>query len=134
MSGATANWLERFRRPAGVPAAASEELDSELMPVLAALDEIEEEAKRLRGEAEREAARRLDAASVRAERDLARWQRRAEVERARAETERREAIASEARSIELEGEAEAVRLRERGLERIPALVGSVIACLTEEST
>ena len=125
-------WLERFRRPAAVPAAASEELDSELMPVFAALDEIEEEARRLREEAEREAARRVDAASVQAERALARWQHRAEAERARAEVERREAIASEAQASEAEAETEAERLRARGLERIPALVAEVVACITEE--
>jgi hypothetical protein len=95
-----ASRLERFRRPAAVPEAASEELDAELMPVFAALDEIEAEASRMREDAEHEATRRIDAAAVQAEEILARWQRRAEAERARAEAERREAIATEAHAIE----------------------------------
>ncbi len=125
-------WLERFRRP-GVPAAASEELDAELLPVFARLDEIEEEAAALKLEAEQEATRRLDAASAEAERILARWKRQAEVERVHAETKRREALARDARTIELHAEAEAAALRERGLTRIPALVASVIACVEDRS-
>lgn len=128
-----AAWLERFRRPAAVPEAASEELDAELMPVFAALDEIEAEAARLREEADREAKRRVDAATVQAEEILARWQRRAEVERARAETGRREKIAMHAHAIEVEAEKEAERLRRRGRERIPALVAEVVDCITGES-
>jgi len=127
-----ASWLERFRRPAAVPEAASEELDSELMPVFAALDEIETEATRMREEADHEAARRIDAAAAQAEEILARWRRRAEVERARAEAERRDEIATEAHAIEVEAEIEAERLRRRGHERIPALVDEVIAHITEE--
>lgn len=122
-------WLERFRRPAGVPAGASEELDSELMPVFATLDEIEEEAQMLYSEAQREATRRLEAASREAELVLTRWTRQAEVERVRAETERREAVTSEVHSIEADAAAEAERIRQDGLERIPALVASLIACV-----
>jgi hypothetical protein len=125
-------WLERFRRPAAVPAAASDELDTELMPVFAALDEIETEARHVREEARREADRRLDSASVRVETTLADARRRAEAERARAEIERREALAGEALSIEAGAEAEAAALRERGLERMPEFVAAVVACITEE--
>ena len=125
------NWLDRFRRP-GVPAAASEELDAELLPVFATLDEIEEEAAAIRIEADAEAARRIEAAAVEAERIMARWRREAEAERVRAEADRREAVASEARLIELRAQAEAAELRERGLERIPALVATVLACLQED--
>lgn len=125
------NWLDRFRRP-GVPAAASEELDAELLPVFATLDEIEQEAAAIRIEADAEAARRVEAAALEAERILVRWRREAEAERVRAEADRREAVASEARSIELRAEAEAAELRERGLERMPALVATVLGCLRED--
>ena len=125
------NWLDRFRRP-GVPAAASEELDAELLPVFATLDEIEQEAAAIRIEADAEAARRVEAAALEAERILVRWRREAEAERVRAEADRREAVAGEARSIELRAEAEAAELRERGLERMPALVATVLACLQED--
>ena len=50
-----ASWLERFRRPAAVPEAAGESVAAELMPVFAALDEIEEAAARVRASAEAEA-------------------------------------------------------------------------------
>jgi hypothetical protein len=124
-------WLERFRRP-GVPAAASEELDAELLPVFAELDAIEQEAASIRLEADREAEARVEAAAAEAERVLARWRTKAEAERVRAEAERREQVAGEARSIERRARAEAAELRERGLERIPALVASVLACIGEE--
>ena len=124
-------WLERFRRPAGVPAAASDELDAELMPVFADLERIEEEARALREEAEREAERRVEAAAAEAGRVLAEWRRRAETERARAESERRAALASEARAIEREAEIAAERVRERGLERMPALLAAVVSAVKE---
>lgn len=123
-------WLERFRRP-GVPAAASEELDAELMPVFAELDEIEQEAASIRLEADREAAARVETADAEAAKIFARWQAEAEAERVRAEAERREALAGEARSIERLARAEAARLRERGLERMPALVAAIVACIRE---
>jgi hypothetical protein len=125
-----AAWLERFRRPAAVPEAASEELDAELMPVFAALDEIESEAARLREEADREATRRIDAAGLEAEQIVQRWQRRAEIERVRTEEEQRAAMATQAHAIEVAAESEAERLRRRGRERIPLLVAEVIGCIT----
>jgi hypothetical protein len=127
-----ATWLERFRRPAGVPAAATEEIDVELMPVFAALDLIEEEASAIRAAAAAEASRRVDAAVAEAERALARWRREAEAERAAAEARRRDAITTHARSLEAQGLAEADRVRERGLKRIPELVSVVVTCITRE--
>jgi vacuolar-type H+-ATPase subunit H len=127
-----ASWLERFRRPAGVPAAATEELEAELMPVFAALDAIETDAGAIRAAAAAEASRRVDAAVVEAERLLVDWRRKAEVERANAQAARRGAIASQARSIEAEAEQEAARIRARGRERIPELVADVVACITGE--
>ncbi|HEY7691276.1 MAG TPA: hypothetical protein VH816_02945 [Gaiellaceae bacterium] len=130
-------WLDRFRRPAAapavpaVPAVPTEEPAPELAPVFAVLDEIDQEARALREEAEREAARRLQAASVEIEAVLARWQARAEAERARAEAEQREAAARELRAIEQDAAAEADRLRAQGLERIPVLVEEIVACVEE---
>ena len=81
--------LERFRRAAAVPAAAGDTLEAELMPVFAALDEIDAEAEQIRAAARREAERRLAAARADAERIVERYRRRAaKVERARAEAER----------------------------------------------
>ena len=51
--------LERFRRAAAVPAAAGDTVEAELMPVFAALDEIEAEAAQIRADARAEAERRL---------------------------------------------------------------------------
>ena len=128
------SWLERFRRPAGVPAAATEELDTELMPVFAALEEVEAEAARLREEARREADRRVAAASGEAAQRLADWRRRADAERARARDERRRALSAEARAVEVEARAEADLVLQAGRERIPELVAAVIACVTEEGS
>ncbi|GEM_PF-5020621 len=127
-----AGWLERFRRPAGVPAGAGDELAAELRPVFAALDEVEEEARALRAEAEREVERRLEAGAAEAERLLARWRGRAEAERARAEAEEREAAAHRTLAIERAAQEEAERIRARGGERIPVLVRRILVCITEE--
>jgi hypothetical protein len=127
-------WLERFRRPAAVPAAATDDLGSELMPIFAALQEIEDEARRVHEDAEREAARRVEAASVEAEEILAKSRRRAEAERATAEAARRAVIADETRAIELEAEVEARRIRDVGRQRIPSLVAAVVARITEDTS
>lgn len=131
------DWLDRFRRLAAAPAVPavptipSEEPTPELMPVFAVLDDIEQEARTLREDAEREAARRLQVASVEVDAVLSRWQRRAEAERVHAEAERRETTARELRAIELDAAAEADRLRTRGLERVPGLVEEIVACIRE---
>jgi hypothetical protein len=127
-------WLERFRRPAGVPPAAAEELESELMPIFALLDEIEREAEVLRAEAEREAARRADASLADAEGVLASWRRRAEAERATIEREQHVLATTEARALEAEAVRSAEQVRIRGFERIPQLVGAVMRCLVQEDT
>lgn len=128
------SWLERFRRPAGVPAAATEELDAELLPVFAALEDVEAEAARLREEAAREADRRVAAASAEAARRVADWRRRADAERLRARDERRLQLTAEARSLEAEARAEAERVLRRGRKRIPELVAAVIECVTGETS
>ena len=122
--------LERFRRAAAVPAAAGDTIEAELMPVFAALDEIDAEAEQIRAVARREAERRLAASSVEAERIVERHRRRAEAERARAEAERREEATREAHTIEATAREEAARILSRGRERIPALVAEVVGSLT----
>jgi hypothetical protein len=126
-------WLERFRRPAGVPAAATDELETELIPVFAALEDVEAEAARLRADAEQEADRRVTAASAEAARRLADWRRRAEAERVRARDERRRALEAEAEAVETESQAEADRILREGRERIRELVAAVVAAITEET-
>lgn len=124
--------LERFRRAAAVPAAAGDTVEAELMPIFAALDEIEAEAERIRADARAEAERRLARAAADAERILERRGRRAEAERARAEGERREAAVREAHAIEAAAQEEAARILSRGRERIPSLVAEVVGSLTGE--
>ena len=124
--------LERFRRAAAVPAAAGDTIEAELMPVFAALDEIDAEAEQIRAAAHREAERRLAASTVEAERIVERYRRRAEAERARAEAERREEATREAHTIEAAARDEAARILARGRERIPALVAEVVGSLTGE--
>jgi vacuolar-type H+-ATPase subunit H len=124
-------WLERFRRPAGVPAAATDELETELIPVFAALEDVEAEAAGVRTEAEQDADRRVTAASAEAARRLADWRRRAEAERVRARDERRRALEAEAEAVETESRAEAERLLRDGRERISGLVAVVLAMVKE---
>lgn len=119
--------LERFRRTAGVPARAADDLEAELAPVFAALEEIEVEAKERRDRGAVEAAARLEAARATAERIAAGRRAAAEAERARVAAERREAAEAEARALLAEAEAEATRVRARGQERIAPLVDSVLA-------
>jgi hypothetical protein len=124
--------LERFRRAAAVPAVVGDTLEAELMPVFAALDEIEAEAEHIRVGVRREVERRLAVAAAEAEQIVERHRRRAEAERARAEVERREAATREVHAIEAAAQEEAVRILSRGRERIPALVAEVVGSLTGE--
>jgi len=121
--------LERFRRAAAVPAAAGDTIESELLPVFAALDAIELEAAEIRAAAAADAERRLAVAAADAERVLARAHRRAEAERARAEAERRAAATREAHAIEAAAREDAARILDAGRERIPALAAEVIASI-----
>lgn len=126
-----ASLLERFRRTAGVPEAVGEDPANELIPVFAALDEIEREADRLRQRARERAERTLSLADAEAEQIRARWRRRADAERIRSETERRRAALEEAHSTEEAAQAAAARLRERGLARVPTAVERVMADILE---
>ena len=125
--------LDRFRRSAAVPAvpaAVDEGLQAELAPVFAALEKVEDEARRLLEDTADEVERSLAAGAADAERILERWRRRAEEERARAEDNRRRAAGEQARALEAAAEVEAGNVRARGFERIPALVDEILACVT----
>lgn len=119
--------LERFRRPAGVPAAASDEPASELVPVFAVLDEIEAELDVLRAAAREHAERLLASADAEAEQIRERARRQADTERERTERELRLAAAADTRAAVAAAEAEAQGLRERGLARVPAAVDRILA-------
>jgi vacuolar-type H+-ATPase subunit H len=119
--------LERFRRTAGVPAVPVEAFEAELAPVFAALEEVEADATRVRDRGRAEAAERLTAAKAERERITSAWRPSAEAERARVAAVRRAAAEDEAHDIVAQAEIEASRVRERGGERIPALVDSVLA-------
>lgn len=125
--------LERFRRTAGVPAAVADEPASELVPLLAVLDEIEAEAARLVGDARAAAERTLAAADAEAERVLERARARADAERARTQAERTRAAEEAARTVEAAAQVEADELRERGLARVPAAVERVLATVLESA-
>ena len=126
--------LDRFRRGAGVPAAAGDDLAAELAPVFAALDDIEAEGERLREVAREDAEKRLAAAGEETARVLAVHRERAEIERARAAAERRQVTTDEVRSLLQAAETEAREIRQAGAERIPELVTVVLACLKEPPT
>jgi vacuolar-type H+-ATPase subunit H len=125
--------LDRFRRGAGVPSVAGDDLATELAPVFAALNELEAEGERLRQAAREEADRRLAAAAEEATQVLALHRDQAEIERARAAAERRQVTTDEAGSALEAAEAEAREIRRAGSERIPELVAAVLACLQEPS-
>ena len=127
-----ASWLERFRRPAAVPEAAGESLAAELMPVFSALDEIDEDAARVRAAAEAEAERRIDAAERAAEAVVAAALARAPVERARSEAVRLAELEDSARAVEAAAQADAEAVLARGRELIPGLVQRVVARVTED--
>jgi uncharacterized membrane protein YqiK len=129
--GPLGSLLERFRRSGGVPAAVSDDLSAELLPVFAALEAVEVEAARIREAAHADAERRREAAAVQAERTLAAARKQAEAERARAEAARREAATAAARAVEAAALAEADRIRTIGRERIPALVDEIVQSVRE---
>jgi len=121
--------LERFRRTAGVPAVPAEDFELELAPVFAALEELEADARRLRDHGTAEAAERLAAGRVERERITSGWRPLVEAERAGVAAARRAAAEDEAHSIVARAHVEADGLRERGRQRIPPLVDSVLACV-----
>jgi len=131
-SQALREFLDRFRRPAAVPAEVSDEVVRELGPVFEALDSLQQEAAVLQHEAEcRRSDEQLTVATeierrLAAGRESADRVRRAIVEEARRNTE------SEAAELRARARAEAGRLRERGRSRIPDLANSIVGCVLED--
>jgi hypothetical protein len=123
--------LERFRRTAGVPAVPTDAFEAELASVFAALEELEADAKHLRDRSAAEAAERLTDARVERERLTSGWRSLAETERAAVAAARQTAAEEEAHAIGVRAQLEADRVRERGRERIPSLVDSVLTCVRE---
>lgn len=129
--------LERFRHTAtpgppaaagGVPGDLAADLQSELRPLLAALDAVEDEARTLVDAAAAEAAtvRELAAGDVARILDEA----RSEAARARAAPLSRETD-DEAPRILASARAEAADVHRRARARIPGLVARVVACMSD---
>ena len=133
------DFLHRFRRfrappgsPAravGVPTAPGEELASELVPLFAQLDELEEETTNLLAAARERAEVELSEAAERADSIVAAARERAEDERARVAAEQRAVAQKEVAGIRAAAEQEAERVRRRAEERLPALVSAVVKCV-----
>jgi hypothetical protein len=124
-----ASILDRFRRAAGVPAAAAEDLPAELAPVFGALEHVEAEARAVLEAAEREASQAIAAAEAHGAEIRAAWRDRAQAEYARAESERRSAAAARAEIVEAEAREQARQIRRQGEERLEAMVAEVIDCV-----
>lgn len=129
-----AELLERFRHPAtpgppvaagGVPEDAAADLQAELRPLLAAIDEVEDQARAVVEAAGAEAAAVRERGAHDAEAILDAARRQAAALRTAPPDE--DAGDSEARDILAEAEAEADAIRRRARERIAGLVARVIA-------
>ncbi len=126
--------LERFRpvgtpgpaaRP-GVPADRVTELSAELQPVLSALDDTVEEARRIRTEASADAERLRREGTDRARSVLSQARRDAEAERADAAARVTERADRESADRLAAAEGEAAEVRRRGREVLPAQVEQVL--------
>ncbi len=123
--------LERFRRGAGVPSAAADDVAAELAPLFAALDEIEEEAERRREAARARGRAYLDDASEEAHGIVAAYRDRAEAVHRRAVERSRGAAEEQSRALVADAERHARDIQARGEERLPQLVAAVVACVRE---
>jgi hypothetical protein len=124
-----ASILDRFRRTAGVPAAAAEDIAGELPPVFAALEQVEAEARALRAAAAEEARRVVAAAAARAVEIRADWRERAQAEYERAASDSEGASVAEIEAVEAEAREEVQRVRRLGEQRMAGLVEEVVACV-----
>jgi hypothetical protein len=128
--------LERFRHAAtpgppaaggGVPDDATGDLQAELRPVLAALDEVEDESRSVIEEATARAGAIRDEGTRDAER--IRQEARLQAAWLQAPPVDRGASDGEARAILAAAEAEADGIRRRARGRIPGFVGRVMTCV-----
>jgi vacuolar-type H+-ATPase subunit H len=129
--GPIGSFLERFRRSAGVPAAAGGDVSVELAPVFLALDQIEHEAAALRVRSEAAAAERLHKAQEEADRIVAEGCERADSERDDALKTGLRAADAEAVSILRRAEADAAEIRRSGQRRLGRFVDEVLARVFE---
>jgi vacuolar-type H+-ATPase subunit H len=129
--GPTSGFLERFRRSAGVPAAAGGDSAAELAPVFAALDSIEGEAAEIRRRAEITAAQRLHETEEQVQSILADARQRADFERDDALKSGGRAADAEVASILEQADREARRVKDAGENRLPALVADVLKRVLE---
>ncbi len=129
--GPIGSFLDRFRRSAGVPASVGEDASAELASVFLVLDEIEREVAASRVQSETTASERLREAEEEAERIVAEG-------RARAESERDDALKAGLRAVDAEtvailrrAEADAERIRRTGGQRLARFVDEVLVRVFE---
>lgn len=139
-------FLRRFRRlvsppgrpgPIAVPADRSAELSGELEAVFRAIDEVQQEAERIRKQSEDEARKKKDEAEEEARRILSEAGDRVEQARAEEASRHREDIEQETRKALDEASKEARGIRDRVDEKLDSMVERMIARLTgaeEEGT
>ena len=127
------DFLDRFRRVAGVPADVAEDTAAELAHVFASLEPLEAELADVAAAAERRRQRLLEEAETEVDQILAGARGQGEAEHAEALKVGRRAAAAAAAEIAAAAAAEAEAIRGRGHERIPQLVSRVLACVREAS-
>jgi Skp family chaperone for outer membrane proteins len=124
-----ASILDRFRRAAGVPAAAVDDIAAEVAPVFAALEQVEAEAQTILASAVEQARHIRADAEARAATLHAACDERARAEYARAESESEHASHTRLEAVEVEARQEAELLRREGRLRMAELVEEVVACV-----
>jgi hypothetical protein len=133
-SGFLREFLDRFRRSAGVPAQVTDEVAAELAPLYSALDAIDREAAAIRADAEQRASADRESVTDEVDRRLAAGREHAERERIRVVADARRAAEKAADEIVSAGVAEADRIRAQGRARVPVLVVDVVRCVVEGRT
>lgn len=131
--------LKRFRRvgapgapaPSGaVPEDATASLQAELRPLIAAVDELEEEAEALVREAAAGAARVREVGAREAEQVLEEGRRRAAALRLQSIEDG--LWDEDSRTVLARADAESTLILQRARRRIPGLAACVLRCVTEE--
>jgi F0F1-type ATP synthase membrane subunit b/b' len=133
------HWLQRFRAPPGRPARAlgapakdaELELELELESLLAQLDAVSDEAASTLEDARLRAQQIVAASEAEASEIVASARREAQIERARAAESWIETAEAEGDAALRAAREEAVRIREQGEDRIPAVVASLLRCVEE---
>jgi flagellar biosynthesis/type III secretory pathway protein FliH len=118
---------------AGVPVDRRAELEAELAPVLARLDQSVREAEAIVAGARAEAERRRALAVEQATQLVARARAAAEAERRRAASERLAGADAARQSLLDAAAAEVERINRRAQERVPSLVTELAARLLDRS-